>query len=104
MFLYTDYAVPVEAIRQELKRVVARSPNWDHKVCGLQVTNTSHRSVELRALASAADASKAWDLRCEIREKLILFVQQNYPDSLPRVRRDTCSCAARRRTLNRRWS
>jgi hypothetical protein len=103
VFLYTDYAVPVEAIRQELKRVVARSPNWDRKVCGLQVTNTSHRSVGLRALASAADASKAWDLRCEIREKLILFVQQNYPDSLPRIsRRDTCSCATRRRTLNRR--
>jgi small-conductance mechanosensitive channel len=86
VFLYTDYAVPVEAIREELKRVVARSPNWDHKVCGLQVTNTSNRSVELRALASAADASKSWDLRCEIREKLILFVQQNYPESLPRVR------------------
>jgi hypothetical protein len=52
----------------------------------LQVTNASERSLELRALASAADASKAWDLRCEIREKLIYFVQQNYPDSLPRLR------------------
>lgn len=84
--LYTDYTVPLQAIREELKRVVAQSPNWDGKVCGLQVTDTSDRSVKLRCLASAADASKAWDLRCEIREKLIVFVQQNYPASLPRLR------------------
>lgn len=88
VFLYTDYAAPVDVIREELKRVVAQSPHWDGKVCGLQVTNTTDRSVELRALASAGDASKAWDLQCEIREKLILFVQQNYPDSLPRIRAD----------------
>lgn len=86
VFLYTDYAVPVDAIREELKRIVAQSPNWDGKVCGMQVTNATDRSVELRALASAADAPKAWDLRCEIREKLINFLQRNYPDSLPRVR------------------
>jgi small-conductance mechanosensitive channel len=86
VFLYTDYTVPVDAIREELNRIVAQSPNWDGKVCGLQVTNTSDRSVELRALASAPNAPKAWDLRCEIREKLIFFVQQNYPDSLPRIR------------------
>ncbi|HEX9787807.1 MAG TPA: mechanosensitive ion channel family protein [Candidatus Binatia bacterium] len=86
VFLYTDYRVPVDAIREALNRIVAQSPNWDGKVCGLQVTNASDRAVELRALASAADASKAWDLRCEIREKLIDFVQQNYPDSLPRIR------------------
>jgi small-conductance mechanosensitive channel len=86
VFLYTDYAVPVDAMREELKRILAQAPDWDGKVCALQVTNASDRSVELRALASAADASKAWNLRCEIREKLIFFVQQNYPDSLPRVR------------------
>jgi len=86
VFLYTDYTVPVDTLREELRRIVARSPHWDGKVCGLQVTNASERSLELRALASAADASKAWDLRCEIREKLIYFVQQNYPDSLPRLR------------------
>jgi small-conductance mechanosensitive channel len=86
VFFYTDYATPIDALREELRRIVAQSPNWNGKVCGLQVTNASERSLELRALASAADASKAWDLRCEIREKLICFVQQNYPNSLPRLR------------------
>jgi small-conductance mechanosensitive channel len=95
VFLYTDYSVPVDAIREELKRVTAQSSNWDGKVCALQVTNSSDRAVELRALASAADAAKAWDLRCEIREKLILFVQHNYPDSLPRIRAEMRTSGAR---------
>jgi small-conductance mechanosensitive channel len=86
VFIYTDYTIPVEAVREELKRIVAQSNDWDGKVCVLQVTNTTERSLELRALASASDASKAWNLRCEIRERLVAFVQKNYPSSLPRVR------------------
>jgi hypothetical protein len=50
------------------------------------VTDAKEQTLEIRALASAADASLAWDLRCEIREKLITFVQQAFPDSLPRLR------------------
>ena len=59
---------------------------WDGKVWGLQVTNATEHTVELRALMSAPDASQAWDLRCHVREGLIEFVQRTYPDSLPRVR------------------
>lgn len=86
VFIYTDYTIPIDAVRDELKRIVAQSSAWDGKVCVLQVTNATERSLELRALASARDASKAWDLRCEIREKLILFVQKHYPGSLPKLR------------------
>ncbi len=57
-------------------------------MCGVQVTDTSPQGVELRALISAADASKSWDLRCEVREKLIAFLQEKYPDCLPKVRTD----------------
>jgi hypothetical protein len=52
----------------------------------LQVTEARERTVEIRALASAADASLAWDLRCEVREQLIDFLQRHHPESLPRVR------------------
>jgi hypothetical protein len=55
-------------------------------VSALQVTDAKEHTLEIRALASAADASNAWDLRCEIREKLIAFIQRKYPDSLPRFR------------------
>jgi hypothetical protein len=42
--------------------------------------------MELRALMSAGDASAAWNLRCEVREKLIEFIQREYPQALPRLR------------------
>ncbi|MBW2274126.1 MAG: mechanosensitive ion channel [Deltaproteobacteria bacterium] len=86
VFLYVDYTVPVEAIRAELERIVQGSANWDGEVCGVQVTDTSTQGIEVRALVSAADASKAWDLRCEVREKLVAFLQREYPDALPKLR------------------
>jgi small-conductance mechanosensitive channel len=85
VFLYVDYTVPVDAVRKQLQKIVKDSEGWDGKVCGLQVTNTTDRTVELRALMSAADASAAWNLRCAVREKLIAFIRQKYPDALPKV-------------------
>ncbi|MHC4528179.1 MAG: mechanosensitive ion channel family protein, partial [Planctomycetota bacterium] len=86
VFLYVDYTVPVDAVREQLQKVLNKSEYWDKKVCVLQVTNASDRTVELRALVSAADASLAWSLRCEVREKLIDFIRENYPRALPRLR------------------
>ena len=86
VFIYADYTVPVEAVRKELDRILQTTDLWDRRASGLQVTNASDRTIELRALMSASNASKAWDLRCYVREKLIAFLQENYPDSLPRTR------------------
>lgn len=88
VFLHTDYTVPLDEIRGELTRVLTASPKWDGKVNVLHVTDSKERTLEIRALASAADASAAWDLRCEVREKLVGFLQRNYPESLPRLRGD----------------
>lgn len=86
VFLYVDYTVPVLTMREELHRILKDSALWNGSVWGLQVTNTTERAVELRALMSAPDASTAWNLRCEVREKLIGFIQKYYPDGLPKVR------------------
>lgn len=86
VFLYVDYTVPVEAIRAELKRLLEDSAEWDRKVCAVQITNTSERTVELRALMSAGDASQLFSLRCMVREKLVDFIRKNYPDALPKLR------------------
>jgi small-conductance mechanosensitive channel len=86
VYLYVDYTVSVEAVRTELQKILKDSQLWDGKVSVLQVTNTSEHTIELRALMSAQDASKAWDLRCLVREKLVEFIQKNYPDSLPKLR------------------
>ncbi|MFB0505703.1 MAG: mechanosensitive ion channel family protein [Thermodesulfobacteriota bacterium] len=86
VFIYVDYTVPVQAIREELHRILKNTDLWDGKAWVLQVTNATERTVELRALMSAADAPTAWNLRCEVREKLLVFIQKNYPDGLPKVR------------------
>lgn len=86
VYLHVDYTVPVQALRDELRRVVADAGEWDGRVCVLQVTDASERTLELRALVSAPDASKAWDLRCKVREALVGFLQRQAPGALPRTR------------------
>jgi small-conductance mechanosensitive channel len=86
VYLYCDYTVPVDELRKEFRRLVESSPLWDQKVCVLQVSDASEHTMQVRALTSAADSSKAWDLRCYVREKLIQFMQERYPESLPKVR------------------
>ncbi len=86
VFLYTDYTVPVDEVRRALHQILMDSDHWDGKVWGLQVTNSTEQTMELRALMSAKDSGAAWDLRCDVREKLIHWLQQHYPKSLPKVR------------------
>jgi hypothetical protein len=84
--LNVDYTVPVDELRAELDRIVHATKRWDGKVSVLQVTDTPDNMVQLRALVSARDSGTAWDLRCEVREKLIAFLQRQYPGALPRQR------------------
>ncbi len=86
VFLYTDYSVPVEQLRVELYRLLQTTELWDGNVWSLQVTNATEHTVELRALMSAADSATAWNLRCHVRESLIRFLQERYPQSLPKIR------------------
>ena len=74
VFLHVDYTLPLDSLRSELTRILEGSPLWDRKVNVLQVTDAKPHTLEVRALASAADASAAWDLRCHIREQLIAFI------------------------------
>lgn len=86
VFIYTDYEVSFDALREELTRLLNKTPHWDKKVNVLQVTNTTEKTVEIRALMSAKDSGTAWDLRVYIREKLLVFLKENYPESLPKTR------------------
>lgn len=85
-FLYADYTCPIEPLREELTRVLQSTPLWDGKVNVLQVTEFTPQAMQIRALMSASDSSKLWDLRCLIREKMIDFLQKNYPQCLPKQR------------------
>lgn len=84
--VYVDYATPVEPVRRRLEEIARGSPHWDGRVCVLQVTDLRERTMELRCLVSAANAGAAFDLRCEVREKLIGWLQAELPQALPRQR------------------
>jgi small-conductance mechanosensitive channel len=86
VFLYTDYTLPVEALRKELSRILKATPLWDGKVNVMQVTDAKEYTMEIRALMSAASSPEAWDLRVYVREELIAFIQREYPQCLPRTR------------------
>ena len=68
-----------------MTRLLQSTNLWNGQVNVLQVTNAGERTVEIRLLVSAKDSPTAWDLRVFIREKLIEFIQTNYP-SLPKTR------------------
>lgn len=86
VFIYTDFQVEVEKLRNELTRLLKGSDLWDGQVNVLQVTDARESVMEIRALMSSKDSSISWDLRVYVREKLIEFIQKNYPESLPRTR------------------
>jgi small-conductance mechanosensitive channel len=85
-YIYTDFTVPIDELRAELHRICESSPLWNKKLCLLQVSDTDRYTMQLRALMDVRNSSDAWDLRCLVREKLIEFLQKNYPGSLPRYR------------------
>lgn len=85
-FLYVDYGVPVEALRAQLMKIAANSPLWDKRVCGLQVTDLKEHTMEIRCLMSSRNSSESFDLRCLVREEMIAFLRDNYPDAFPRFR------------------
>ncbi len=81
-----DYRTPVDEVRAAVGPMIEASPLWDRKFWNLQVVDSGPSTMRLRVLMSAADSSTAFDLRCEIREKAISWMQEHHPDGLPRLR------------------
>lgn len=86
VFLYADYALPLEPLRAEFQRVLETAPEWDKRVSVLQLTDVTERTIQIRVLVSARSSGLAFDLRCRVREALVTFIQREYPDCLPQVR------------------
>lgn len=84
--MWVDYCTPLAPLRQELKRICQASGEWDGRTANLQVVDCNEKAIQLRALVSAADASRTWDLRCRVREQLIEFLQHRHPEALPQLR------------------
>jgi small-conductance mechanosensitive channel len=87
IFLYVDYTVPVDRVRERFEALVKANALWDGTVCGFQVTDVKDRTIELRGLVSAK-MGNVFDLRCQLREAMVGWLQSEYPESLPRIRAD----------------
>ncbi len=85
-YIYADYTVPIQAVREELQRILEADELWDHNAWSLDVTNLTERVVEMRAMVSAANAGNTVNLRRHVRERIVTFLQRNYPECLPRTR------------------
>jgi small-conductance mechanosensitive channel len=83
VLLYTDYGVPVDDLRAELKRVLEATELWDRRTFSVQVTDCRERAVEVRALVSAKDGASLWDLRCLVRERLVAWLQERAGHARP---------------------
>jgi small-conductance mechanosensitive channel len=83
VLLYVDFATPMEPLRTELDRIVHQTPEWDGRVCALQVTDATEHAMQVRILVSAASASKSFDLRCKVREAMLAYISREFPQSLP---------------------
>lgn len=86
VYLHLDYATPLEPLRAELQRIVQAAPEWDGRTATLVAVDATERTMKLRALVSARDAGKGFDLGCKVREGLLAFVAREYPQCLPQVR------------------
>jgi len=86
VFLYVDYSMPLDPLRKHFEKILSETRLWDQQTQVLQVTDTTDKTMTIRLLMTAQNSPIAWDLRCHVREKMIEFIQQNYPQSLPHVR------------------
>ena len=93
-FIYVDYEAPIDRLRAELERICRASPHWDGDVISLQVTDVTDRVAQVRCLASGRNGGVVFDLRCEIREKMLAFMRDQCPEALPRDRQLNASLEA----------
>lgn len=84
--LDADFTVPLDAMRAELDRLLRGDPLWDQRVGVLQVTDAVGGLVRVRVLVSASNAGALFDLRCNVREGLVAWLQHTNPGALPRQR------------------
>ncbi|AQY00348.1 mechanosensitive ion channel family protein [Microbacterium foliorum] len=88
VYLDLDWRVPMDDLRQEFQRIVEASPAWDGRSWDAAVTDAQGGFVTVRLVMSAKDSGDQWTLRCEVREKIIGWLQREHPDALPRTRVD----------------
>lgn len=81
-----DYSIPVEEMRKVFLEWIAASDLWDKRASSFRVTDADATTIELRGTASTRNSDDSFDLECQMRERLITYIQEHYPDALPKSR------------------
>lgn len=84
--IWVDYGIPVAPLSEEFARLLRATTDWDGVTESVQVVEAGEKAIQIRFLMSAKNSITLWNLRCYVREKMIAFIQQHYPEYLPRYR------------------
>jgi small-conductance mechanosensitive channel len=93
VFMDLDWRVPMDELRAEFRRIVEASSAWDGRSSSALVTDAQGGFVTVRFVMSSKDSDDQWALRCEVREKIMTWLQREHPEALPRTRVDLGSVA-----------
>lgn len=88
VFFYVDYTTDVGRLRSKIEEIVKASKLWDGNVVNTQLIDVSEYTIKIRALVSSTDSGKNSDLCSELREKLLAWMREEYPQALPRRRNE----------------
>ena len=86
VFIWVDYRMPLAPLREAARLACESAPEWDRRLCLLQVVEAGERSMQLRVLVTSSNSSLNWDLRCKVREALVDCMQRDWPEHLPLMR------------------
>jgi small-conductance mechanosensitive channel len=94
VLLKVDFTTPIDQIRAKAEEIVKASPLWDGGLIKVQVTDSNDMTMEVRILVTARSSGEAFDLRCELREKLIAYLRAEFPNALPHRRQEAVNATA----------
>ncbi|MFD9394570.1 mechanosensitive ion channel family protein [Streptomyces sp. NPDC060000] len=85
VYWHVDHHAPVELMREKLRDILRECPAWDGRACGLDVTDTTPNTMQVRALVTAKDADDIWTVRVRVREEMIRWLSKEHAYALPKV-------------------
>jgi small-conductance mechanosensitive channel len=86
VFLWLDYALDLETLRTESRRIIEAAAEYDRRYWDLHVVDTSERAMKIRIIFTVQNSDASWKLQCKVREGLIDYIRRNLPEALPRIR------------------
>ncbi|MBF9070959.1 mechanosensitive ion channel family protein [Streptacidiphilus fuscans] len=86
VLLHLDHTTPVPELREEFRKLLVGSKEWDGRDWGLVVFDTTPSTMVVRATMTARNPDDAFTLKCRAREELLAWLRDKHPGALPRVR------------------